>query len=128
MSNERRWRPLGASLGAGAIYDGAFAVAILHFPAVAARGLGIVLPADPTYLRLVGVLLLLLAGIYAVAWREPERHGGIAVVAAAGRFAGFLFFLFAWRDGAPEAFLALAAGDLVFAILHAVFLWRATRA
>ena len=39
-------------------------------------------PADPVYLDLNGVFLLILAGVYATAARQPERYRAIAPIAA----------------------------------------------
>ena len=123
----RAWRAVGISMAAGAAYDGAFAVAILAFPDLSAEWMGLALPADPVYLNLNGIFLLLLGGIYLVAARDPEGHRGVVAVAAAGRLAGALFFAKAFADGRPAAFLWLAAGDLAFAVAHAVLLLRARR-
>lgn len=122
------WRPVGWSMAAGAAYDLVFALAILVARRPAARFLGLELPEDPVYLRLVGVLLLLLAGMYAVAAREPERYRGVVLVAAGGRLLGALFFLAEWAGGEPPAFLGLAGGDFAFGLLHAVLLARAASA
>ena len=118
---------MGISMAAGAAYDWAFAVGILAFPELSARMLGLVVPADPVYLSLNGIFLLLLGALYLVAARDPERHQGIVAVAAAGRFAGALFLAKAWAAGRPAAFLWLGVGDLAFAVVHAALLLRARR-
>lgn len=120
-----RWRWVGWSMAAGSAYDAVFGAAILLAKVPSSRLLGLDLPEDPVYLNLVGVLLLLLAAIYALAAREPERYRGVVGAAAAGRLAGAVVLLSAWVGGEPRAFAALAAGDLLFAVLHAVLLARA---
>jgi hypothetical protein len=110
----------------GAVYDAAFAAAILLFPAGASALLRIPLPADPLYFRFIAVFLLMLAAMYLFAAREPRRYQGVILVAAAGRFAGFLYLAWAWSAGAPTAFLGLALGDLLFGFGHAALL-RAAR-
>lgn len=122
-----RFRALGWSMAAGAAYDWGFALAILAFPSLAARTLGLALPPDPVYLNLNAVLLLLLGGIYLVAARDPAGHQGVVAVAAAGRLLGAAFLARAWAEGRPAAFLWLGAGDLAFAVAHAVLLLRARR-
>lgn len=121
------WRRLGLSMALGAFYDLAFGVAILFFAAPAARLLGLALPGDPVYLRLNGVFLLILAAFYALPALDARRHAGIVGVAIAGRFAGFLYLGGVWLRGWPPAFLALALGDLGFALLHAVLIGLARR-
>lgn len=111
----------------GAVYDWGFAVAILLFKARAAALLGLSLPADPVYLDLNAVFLVLLGGLYLLPARDPERYRGVVAIAAAGRFLGFLFLGSAWLDGRPLAFLALSLGDLAFALAHAILLLAAVR-
>lgn len=109
----------------GAVYDAVFAVAILFFTAPAAELLRLELPDDPVYLRFNGIFLLMLAAMYLLAAARPQRYRGIVVVAAVGRFAGFIYLGSVWVGGGAAAFLGLAAADLFFAILHAVLLHRA---
>jgi hypothetical protein len=120
--SSKRWRWVAWSMAAGALYDLGFSAAILLFREPAADLLGLPLPRDPVYLGLVGVLLALLAGLYALAAISPERYQGVVLVAAVGRLAGFAYLGVAWLAGRPDAFLTLAIGDLVFALLHATLL------
>lgn len=122
-----RFRAVGISMAAGAAYDWAFALAILAFPGLSARWLGLALPPDPVYLNLNAVFLLLLGGIYLVAARDPEGHQGVVAVAAAGRLLGAAYLAGVWAQGRPAAFLGLGIGDLAFAAAHAILLWRARR-
>jgi len=119
-----RWRLVSLSMWAGALYDLAFAVAILFFGVPAAALLGLDRPADPVYLGLNGVLLALLGSLYLLPAFDPRRYRGVVAVAAAGRLVGFIYLLDAWSGGRPPAFLGLALGDLAFALLHAASLWR----
>jgi hypothetical protein len=112
-------------MACGAAYDLCFATAILFFTAPAAAILGLAVPADPVYLRLNGVFLVLLAAVYALPAAAPRRYSGIVVVAIAGRTLGFLYFALVWSAGAPTVFIALGAVDLLFGLTHAVLLWRA---
>lgn len=121
-----RWRTLSLVLAAGALFDAAFGAAILLAPAPAAALLRIDLPADPVHLRLNGVLLLILAALYALAAREPERFHAVAPVSACGRALGSVVLAAAGQAGAPKTFLALAASDLVIGLATALA-WAAAR-
>jgi hypothetical protein len=109
----------------GAAYDAAFAAAILVVPRPAAVLLRLEMPADPVYLRLNGILLLLLAGLYLLPASDPIRYRGVVAVASGGRFLGFVYLSWAWLEGRPPAFLGLALLDLAFALAHTVLLLRA---
>ena len=122
------WTWLGRSLAVGATYDLLFALSILAVPGPSSAVLRIPLPEDPVYFRLVGVLLLMMAGFYAAAARDPRAYAPVAAVAAGGRFLGFLAMALAWISGAPAAFLLLAYGDLAFAAVHAFLLLEAREA
>ena len=86
-----RWRHVARSMALAALYDFAFAVAILFFTAPASRLLGLALPDDLVYLRFNGVFLLMLAGMYALPAMHPRRYRGVVSVAVIGRFAGFVY-------------------------------------
>jgi hypothetical protein len=122
------WSWTARSMALGAAYDAAFAAAILLFPRAASAWLRIPLPADPVYFRFIAVFLLILAALYLLPARDPRRYQGVVAVAAGGRFAGFLYLAWAWSGGAPPAFLGLAGGDLLLALLHAGCLRGARRA
>lgn len=122
-----RWRAVALSMAAGAIYDLGFAVAILALTRPAAALLGLEVPDDAVYLRLNGIFLVLLGGLYLLPARAPERYQGVVAVAAGGRALGFAYFVAAWATGRPAAFLGLALADLAFAVAHAVLLARARR-
>ena len=112
---------------AGAAYDLLFGVAILFASGPAAEVLGLGLPADPVYLRLNGVFLLLLAGLYLLPGIAPQRYQGVVAVGAVGRLLGFFYLGWVWLAGQPPVFLALALGDLAFAALHTALLVAARR-
>lgn len=123
------WRPLAISMGVAAVYDAGFAVAMVLFPVRASRILGLTPPDDPTYLGLAGLLLLILAGMYALAAADVVRHQGIVRVAIVGRALGALYLAHAaLTHGMAWAFAATAAIDLAFALAHALLLARARRA
>lgn len=118
-----RWRLVGHAMAFGAAFDALFGAAVLFATKPAAALLRLTIPADPVFLYLNGVLLLLLAGVYTAAAREPERYGAVAPVSAAGRTAGFALFVWAWFGGRPATFLALGAADLAIGGITFV-LWR----
>ena len=123
MAQDGRWRTVGIALACGAAYDFVFGAAILGFTQPAASILGLQVPEDPVYLYLNGVFLMLLAGLYAAAAREPERYRAVAPLSAAGRTLGFLLFLWAWKGGRPPIFFALGMADLALAAATLVA-WR----
>lgn len=119
-------RQLRISLVAGSLYDAAFAVVNLLAPAACARLLGIALPEDEIYLRFTGVFLIILALFYMLPAIHPGRYLGNVTVAIIGRTLGAIFLFAAVMGwGRPSSFVLLGAGDLFFAALHAVLLWRA---
>jgi hypothetical protein len=123
MAKSERWRRVGVVLAVGAAYDLIFGVAILGFMRPAAALLGLPIPDDPVYLYLNGVFLLLLAGVYAAAAREPERYRAVAPISAGGRVVGFGLFLWAWAEGRPSSFLGLGLADLGLA-MATLAAWR----
>jgi len=114
---------LARILAVGAVFDLAFAGAIWLAPRASAALLGLELPPDPVYLRLCGILLAILGGIYAAAARAPERYPAVAPVSAAGRLAGCLLLAAAWVSGHPTAFLVLGLADLAIGLATFVA-WR----
>lgn len=112
---------LQATMLAGAAYDLAFGLAILLMPHRLAGSLGLPMPADELYLRFISVFLLGLALVYLLAAADLERFRPVIWLAVAIRLMGFVFMasavMFFMR---PAIFLLLAAGDLGFAVAHAV--------
>ena len=118
----RAWRRLGVSFAVGALWDAAWGLAILLAARPAAEVMGLALPPDPTYLRLNGIFLLMLAGVYALAARDAQRYAGVVPIAIVGRAAGFLAMTVAWAQGAGGVFLWLAYADLLLAAIQG-WLW-----
>ena len=123
MTQGGRWRAVGIALAIGAAYDLVFGLAILGFTRPAASILGLQVPGDPVYLYLNGVFLLVLAGLYGAAAREPERYRAVAPISAGGRTLGFVLFLWSWAGGSPSIFLGLGLTDLALAAATFVA-WR----
>ena len=124
------WVWVARSMAAGAAYDLVFAIAILGFLRPAARLLALEPPADPTYLRLNGVFLIVLALMYLLAAARPARYQGVVFVAVIARGLGAAYFAAVARlgPGPASTFLALGSVDLAFALLHATLLVRAKAA
>jgi len=120
-------RRMRISMAAGALYDLTFAVINLVFPQAGSWFLEIPLPEQQVYLRMTGVFLLVLALFYMLPVIHPGRYLGNVVVAILARTAGAIFLgAAALWFGQPVAFLALGVVDLVFAVIHLLFLWQAT--
>ena len=104
-------------LRAGALFDGAFGLAMLLMPTMAARLLGTPLPEDMTYFSLAGLLLVILAGLYVIAAGSPSRHR-LAVVAGLGRICGVAILCKAALSGLGPAFWVAGLIDGSLGILH----------
>jgi hypothetical protein len=120
-------RLLRGSLLLGALYDLAFAAAMVLAPQVPARLLRLPLPDERFYLWVLAVLLAMLAALYLTAAQDPRRYSAVVVVAAVGRCAGAAAFAAAALDR-PEldGLWVLAAADLALGLAHAV-LWKGQR-
>jgi hypothetical protein len=120
-------RLLRGSLLLGALYDLAFAAAMVLAPQVPARALRLPLPDERFYLWVLAVLLAMLAALYLTAAQDPRRYSAVVVVAAVGRCAGAAAFAAAALDR-PEldGLWVLAAADLALGLAHAV-LWKGQR-
>lgn len=124
-SGAAHWQ-LRVSLIAGSLYDLTFAFVNLVVPGLGAWFFEIPLPEQQVYLRFTGIFLIILALFYMLPVLHPGRYLGNVVVAILGRTMGAVFLITAATAfGQPAAFILLGAGDLVFAILHLVFLARA---
>ena len=121
------WRAVAGSMAAGALWDLVFGIAILFFDDPAAKLLGLTLPDDRIYYHLCGLLLVLLAGMYALAALDPVRYQGVVAVAAAGRLSGLLFFALRVFPDGPAPFVVVAIVDGVLGLLHGTLLVLARR-
>src|SRR6185295_2762478 len=99
-------------------------IAILGFAGRTADVLGVPLPPDQVYLRLVGILLLVLGSVYVLPARDPLRFLPVIVVSAAGRVAGSAYLVWAWAHGEPPAFLVLGLVDLAFGLAQGALVLR----
>jgi len=124
-------RFLAWTLYAGAALDLFFGLGILIALPRLGELLRIEVPDPPHYVRLFGLLLVFLAGFYALTADDIRSRLPLALWAAAVRLAGAGYFaLSVFRYGAPPVLLAFGATDLLLGILHgapAGVLWRSSR-
>lgn len=113
---------LRASLVLAALYELGLAVALVLAPASVGRPLGLPVPEEHFFLRLLAVLLLMVASLLLFAARDPRRYSAVILVAIAGRLAGAVA-LAGSALGHPElaGLYAVAAVELAFGLLHALF-------
>ena len=127
MNYPRRFwfiRLLGASLILGALYDAAFAGVMVLAPELPQRLLGLPLPGEDFYLRLIAVFLLMLAALYLTAAHDLRRYTGIILVAVAGRLLGAAVLgASAFADPRLSGLWPLAAADFAFGTVHAASWW-----
>jgi hypothetical protein len=114
-------RALSATLIAGAVYDAVFAFLFVAAPSLVASPLGLPLPGAGFYGKLIAVLLTIVAAVYLVAARDPERSRPLVVIAIGGRLLGFAV-LAGSTFGHPElgGLWAPALVDLGFGVAHLV--------
>ena len=84
-----RFGALALSLRLGAIYDWAYALALLALPSLLVRLLGLPLPGEPFYLNVIAALLAIVGAAYWLAATDPESYRALVWIAIAGRFLGF---------------------------------------
>jgi len=133
----RRFRLLGllrTSLALGAAVDLAAAVALVAAPAALVRDLGVSPDGSPLVallLLLTALLLTMLAGLYALAARDPRRYSAIVLVAIFGRLAGAVLFgalsWGPWFRPALAGLWPLAAIEASLGLVHAAT-WLPLRA
>ena len=121
-------RGLRISLILGALYDVVYALVMVLAPDLPAKWLSLPKPGEDFYLWLMAVFLLMLASFYLFAAYDPKAYRGNVIIAILGRTAGGLVFLLAaWGRPDLSGLYVVAAGDLFFALLHAIFWWPIRR-
>jgi len=111
------------SLLFGAIYDWFFGLFILFLPSVLAKIIRLDMPAEEVYLRLNGLLFLIIGAFYFLYWLDKKSYSAVVPIAIGARTSGFLFFLVAWAVFEyPFTFLLLGIGDGIWAIIHSILL------
>jgi hypothetical protein len=111
------------SLLFGAIYDWFFGLFILFIPSILAKIIRLEMPTEELYLRLNGLLFLIIGTFYFLYWLDKKQYKGVVPIAIAARSSGFLFFFIAWATFKyPFTFLLLGIGDGVWAAIHLILL------
>jgi len=104
-------------LGSDLLLRAAFAALLLAWPRLFAASFG----ASLSSLRLWGVVLLVLAGVYGIGWRDPMRARLPNVVGLAGRFASALVYCgFSGMFFVPAIVDALFGGGLAWLYFRAI--------
>ncbi len=116
-------RLLRWSLVIGAVYDFFLAAVFTAAPDLPARLLGVPRPGEDFYLWAIAVILTMLGAFYLLAAYDPVAYRGNIAVAIAGRLAAGAVLVLAARQSGLSGLYPLAAGDLLFGVLHAVFWW-----
>jgi hypothetical protein len=107
-------------LVAGALLDWASGIAFLLAPGLLISKLGLPKAENTVYIRLVGLLLIVLGIFFAVTAIDPDRYLGNVGVAILGRVLGPIFYLtYILFFKGPRFFWVLVALDLGLAFLHA---------
>lgn len=88
-------------------------------------GLGLIDPSADTTMRIVSLLVLCFGILYALTAREPLRFGPALWAGVIGKL-GVVLMLGPpnWQAGGDPLVGAVVAGDLLFALGFAAFLWR----
>lgn len=91
-------------------------------------GLGLVDPAADTTMRIVSLLVFCFGILYALTAREPMRFAPALWAGVIGKL-GVVSLLGPpnWQAGGDPLIGAVVAGDLLFALGFAAFLWRYRR-
>lgn len=116
-------RALRGGLVAGSLLDLAAAWAAVWRPTAAGQLLRVTLPDGALYLRLTGLLLVVLALLSLVAASDVRRYSAVIVIVGAGRVAAAAL-LFLGGPAAPSPWLAAAEAALGLVVLTT---WRLVR-
>lgn len=117
-----RWgRRQRAILHIGVVYDGGFGIPMFFFPVWSTGLLGLPQPGVPMWLRLDGIFLIIMALIYIVTARDPERYLGNVLVAIFGKVVSVLFYMtyVLFFEGA----IFLAVLSFLDAVMCALHIW-----
>jgi hypothetical protein len=112
-------RALRHALAAAVVVDAGLGLPLLVAPGPLIASLGLIGHRETT-LRIVGLLLITLAGCVGYAAHDPFRYVGNLIVSMAGRAAGAcLLLLGSLATARPAPFVALGLIQLVLAVLQA---------
>jgi hypothetical protein len=109
-----------------AFFNFAVATAMLAAPDRVARHLGITGPGASYVVATVGVLVAAFGIGYAMIAYRPRHHRGIVGIGMVGKVGVAGLGVMQYAAGIiPAHYLVLALGDVTFAVLFGLFLWRA---
>jgi hypothetical protein len=112
-------RVLGWTFVLAALSDWGIGGALLFLPKYLVPLLGLPSAENDVYIRLVGLLLVVVGLYYFVTSIDPERHAGNVAVALLGRVLGpifYLIYIFAF-NGEP-IFWAFVILNIAFGVAH----------
>ena len=116
-------------VGAAAIYNLLWGLAVILFPRVPFRLAGIELP-QPDHLAIqfwqcIGMFVLVFAIGYAALWRDPERYAPFALIALLGKVFGPIGFAWGWWQGIMpgQVGFTILTNDLVWWPAFGAFVW-----
>ena len=109
-------RLLRVALLLGAIYDVAFAVALVIAPARVVRTLGVPEPGARLYLWLLALLLAMVGALSLAAADDPRRYAAVVLIAAAGRLGGAIILAVAAASDRLDRLWPAAAAELTFGV------------
>jgi hypothetical protein len=110
---------------AAAAFNGAVGLPLLLAPGAMMAALGVAVPADLTFHRTAGLLIVCFGVVYAMIARDLDRYRPLAALGVAGKLGVVAIFASAWSSGAiPASAAAVALGDLVFCALFGLFLLK----
>lgn len=97
-------------------------------PARVAEQLGVSGPGGPYAIAMVGMMIAVFGIGYAIVARNPAGNRGIVWIGIIGKLGAAALAAMQCLAGLiPTTTFALGMGDVVFAALFAVFLWRGPR-
>ena len=117
---------LRVSMQVGALYDLLLGLSIVMILEPLSTILPIPYPAEPFYARVVGVLLVALAGFYAMTAAELDRHiRNVGAAVFARTFGGLYLLIYATLDASVSwFFIVFGTLDLIFALWHTILLHK----
>ena len=111
---------------ASAVYNVVWGTLAILFPLAPFRWAGMPDPNYPELWQCIGMFVLVYAIGYAYLAIDPVRYAPFAVVALAGKVAGPVGWLWAWRNGRVPGFsvLTIVTNDLIWWVPYALFVLR----
>lgn len=114
------WRTL---FWTAAIFNWLVGAPLLLSPEPLLGMLEVAAPADLTFHRMSGLLIVCLGAVYAFTAQELARYRPLIWIAVVGKLGVVGIFALAWAQGfTPARAFGLALGDLAFALAFIVFL------